>query len=97
MTFTDDQVRTLPLDRGKAELLDELVSVEPDLGPAVAPRQGRCPWQVAVAAAAAVAVAVAGPIVLLRGGEEPATTDGAAGTTSAPLANPNRSTTVERS
>lgn len=84
MTFTDDQVRTLPLDRGKAELLDELVGVEPDLAPAVAPRRGPRPWQVAVAAAAAVVIAVAGPFLLLRGGEEPATPDGAAGTTSGP-------------
>ena len=79
MTFTDDHVRTLPLDRGKAELLEELVGVEPDLGSAVAPRRGRRPWQVAVAAAAAVVVAVVGPILLLRGGDDRAPTpDGAA-------------------
>ena len=86
MTFTDDHVRTLPLDRGKAELLEELVGVEPDLEPAVAPRQGRRPWQVLVAAAAGVAVAVAGPILLLPGGDEPATPDGATGTSSGPTA-----------
>ncbi len=78
MTFTDDHVRTLPLDHGKAELLDELVGIEPDWGPSVAPRRGPRPWQVAVAAAAAVVVAVVGPILLLRGGDEPATPDGAA-------------------
>ena len=78
MTFTDDQVRTLPLDRGKAELLDELLRAQPDLAPADASRpRRRRTWQVAVAAAAAVAVAVAGPVLLLRGGDEPATPDGA--------------------
>ena len=83
MTVTDDQVRTLPLDRGKAELLDELLRVEPDLGPAFAPHRGWRPWQVTVAAAAAVAVAVAAPILLLRGGEEPATPGGSTKTTPA--------------
>ena len=86
MTFTDDHVRTLPLDRGKAELLDELLTR--------ARGRGRCSlhvpggdvrWQVAVAAAAAVAVAVAGPVLLFRGGDDPATSDGR-----------SRSTTVER-
>jgi hypothetical protein len=73
MTFTDDHVRTLPLDRGKAELLEELVGAEPGLEPADAARQGRRTWQVVVAAAAAVAAAVTGPVLLLRGGDEPAT------------------------
>ena len=78
MTFTDDHVRTLPLDRGKAELLEELVGLEPGVVPALAPRpRRRRTWQVAVAAAAAVAVAVAGPVLLLRGGDDPATPDGA--------------------
>ena len=50
MTFTDDHVRTLPLDRGKAELLEELVGLEPGVVPALAPRPrrrrpGRSRWR----------------------------------------------------
>lgn len=66
--ITDAGVRRLPIDEGRAELLEEIMTIteqeSPDVPDLAARRARRHPWLAAVAAAAAVAAVVGGVVWL---------------------------------
>lgn len=88
MKITDDGVGRLPIQAGRAELLEEIMSMtvqeSPDVTDLAERRNRRQPWLSAVAAAAAVAAVVGGAVWLgdqrQDGRVEPVPADGGPGT-----------------